>query len=233
LNVERRFSRDDVPFRLLGDMKRTGYFWSFAVLWCATVGSGLFGLTIYSTAPGEPDVAGADWPAGSGIPFDCRRPNLLVFLHPRCPCSRATLAELERAIASTEQRAAVNIVVLQLEQMPEKWGQTGIWRAGDAIPGAKILTDRRGDLARRFGAATSGQVLLYDNSGRLVFHGGITASRGHEGDNAGRAALVRAINGAGNADTWAPVFGCKLSSEIRKPTAALRDNRSDGSAETP
>jgi hypothetical protein len=191
-------------------MKRTGYLWSIAILWCASVGSGLLGLSIYATTPGEPARSGANWPADSRIPFDCERPNLLVFLHPCCPCSRATLAELERIIAATERRAAVGIVLVQPERMPEEWGRTAIFQTANTIPGASILIDRGGALARRFGAMTSGQVLLYASSGELVFEGGITGSRGHEGDNAGRAAVICGINGAGNSGHWAPVFGCKL-----------------------
>ncbi len=197
-------------------MNQTRYLWSFTVLWLATVTSGLLGLTIYSITPGEPALAGPNWAADSGIPFDCRRHNLLVFLHPRCPCSRATVAELERIIASTEERAAVTIVFIPPERMPQGWESTAISRAANAIYGARVVTDRGGVLTRRFGAATSGQVLLYEKSGRLVFQGGITGSRGHEGDNAGRAAVIRAINGAGNVDTSTPVFGCKLSCDLKR-----------------
>ena len=53
--------------------------------------------------------------------------------------------------------------------------------------------DISGDEARRFGAATSGEALLYSPSGKLLFHGGITPSRGHEGGSVGRDALVRCV----------------------------------------
>jgi hypothetical protein len=43
-----------------------------------------------------------------------------------------------------------------------------------------------------------------------VFSGGITASRGHEGDNAGRAAIEQLVRHerADRLSTW--VFGCAL-----------------------
>jgi len=64
--------------------------------------------------------------------------------------------------------------------------------------------------ARRFGVETSGQTLLYDAGGRLIFSGGITGSRGHAGDNAGEAALVALLT-SGQADRRATsVFGCPL-----------------------
>jgi hypothetical protein len=53
--------------------------------------------------------------------------------------------------------------------------------------------------------------LLYDTAGRLLFSGGITAARGHSGDNAGREAIVALLAGAPTDRTQTPVFGCKLS----------------------
>jgi hypothetical protein len=46
---------------------------------------------------------------------------------------------------------------------------------------------------------------------QLIFHGGITAARGHAGMNAGRAALEQfALSGIGGRAST-PVFGCPLS----------------------
>src|SRR5712691_5642885 len=59
-------------------------------------------------------------------------------------------------------------------------------------------------------APTSGQTVLYDSQGRLLFSGGITGSRGHSGDNAGRSSIVSLVN-AGVADQKETiVFGCPL-----------------------
>ena len=63
-----------------------------------------------------------------------------------------------------------------------------------------MLRDDDGAEARRFGAETSGQTLLYDARGALAFSGGITGARGHAGDNAGRASLRRADSIASQAD---------------------------------
>jgi hypothetical protein len=57
-----------------------------------------------------------------------------------------------------------------------------------------VVRDDSGREAGRFGAATLGQTLLYDADGSLLFSGGITAARGHAGDNAGRSELVSLLN---------------------------------------
>jgi hypothetical protein len=70
--------------------------------------------------------------------------------------------------------------------------------------------DTDGREARRFGAATSGQAYLYDQSGCCLFAGGITPLRGHEGDNPGMSAILSWILEARAESTTWPVTGCPL-----------------------
>jgi len=52
--------------------------------------------------------------------------------------------------------------------------------------------------------------VVYDPSGRLLFRGGITSARGHAGDNAGRSAIVAAVEANDPARMATPTFGCEL-----------------------
>ena len=72
------------------------------------------------------------------------------------------------------------------------------------------MDDLDGVEAQRFGAATSGQAFLYNQAGALLFKGGITASRGHSGDNLGRDAVVDLVTSGVASVSAAPVFGCSL-----------------------
>ncbi len=185
--------------------------WTFlGAAWCVTVGAGLLALSAYATSPCDPGVRGSRWPADSTIPQQRGQPTLLLFLHPRCPCSGASLAELERVLASSGDHVAVHVIVFKPRGAPANWERTTVWGQAAAIPGVNIRTDEGGLLTRRFGAATSGQVLLYDASGTLTFQGGITPARGHQGDNLGRSAVSRLIAGEASADACSPVFGCPL-----------------------
>jgi hypothetical protein len=78
------------------------------------------------------------------------------------------------------------------------------------IPGVTVHLDDAGREARLFASMTSGETLLFDAEGRLKFHGGITASRGHSGDNAGRDALEALLRGQASQQVITPVFGCSL-----------------------
>ena len=78
-------------------------------------------------------------------------------------------------------------------------------------PEARIVFDRDGAEARRFGALTSGTVLVYDAQGRERFRGGITDRRGGEQDNPGLQRLASALTGARlTHGRPTPVFGCPL-----------------------
>ena len=78
------------------------------------------------------------------------------------------------------------------------------------LPGASIVRDDEGAEAHRFGVETSGQTLLYDRSGALVFSGGITGSRGHAGENAGELALISLLTNGRSDRRATSVFGCPL-----------------------
>ena len=93
---------------------------------------------------------------------------------------------------------------------PVGWEKTDLWESAASIPGVSVFSDDNGVEAQRFGAETSGQAILYSTDGRLLFQGGITAGRGHEGDNAGEDSIVALVHGRERAYRQTTVFGCPL-----------------------
>src|SRR5258706_356126 len=83
-------------------------------------------------------------------------------------------------------------------------------RKASAMPGVIVHRDDDGVEVKRFHSETSGHTMLYAGNGRLMFHGGITFSRGHSGDNSGRSALVALLENEGSNQSKTPVFGCSL-----------------------
>jgi hypothetical protein len=176
--------------------------------WGAAVGGGLLTLWSYSNAPGPAASAPASWPESSHLPRPRLRPALVVALHPQCPCSRATVSELTRLLAHRAEQPDVHLLFVAPPNVDDSWVRSGLWHTAAGIPGVHIARDD-GTEARRFGARVSGQVLVYDAGGRLQFSGGITGARGHEGDNAGRAAIAALLEGRPHAASTF-VFGCLL-----------------------
>ncbi|MFO0982332.1 MAG: RedB protein [Planctomycetota bacterium] len=182
-----------------------------ALLWLAAVGGALAMLNGYALEPGDAKRAPDRWPTASAIARDQSRPVLLMFVHPRCPCTRASLGELERLLAACQDQLSAHVLFLQPLDEPAGWIDTDLWRAAATVPGLAVHRDQGGAEARRFGAETSGHTVLYDRAGRLAFQGGITISRGHAGDNPGRSAIVAWVRGEGGPVPGAtPVFGCAL-----------------------
>ena len=192
-----------------------------ALAWLATAGAGMKLLLDHQSRAGEPAQAPAAWPGESRLGPSPDIPRLVVFLHPRCPCSRATLSELSRLMA--RRRAPVDAVAVFIipDELVASWGQTDLWREARRIPGLRVVLDPGGVESRRFGPVTSGQVLYYGAEGRLAFAGGITPGRGHAGDNAGEATVLALLEGSSTrAIAATPVFGCALWSPQPKQEGA-------------
>lgn len=167
-------------------------------------------LAAYSNAPGDAGAPPARWPEESRIPLDPGKPTLVFLAHPRCPCTRASLGELELLLAEAQGLVSAHVVFIRPAGTAEAWAETDLWRAAEAIPGVSIYRDDSGVETRRFGSETSGETLLYEPDGHLAFQGGITVARGHSGDNPGRDTLLALLRDGTAQRRETPVFGCRM-----------------------
>jgi hypothetical protein len=158
--------------------------------WLFAIGVGLRLILVYENTPGMRAASSEVWPADSEIPRTPGLPTLITMVHPHCPCSRASVGELALLMAKAQGLANVNVVFVKPKDFPEDWEKTDLWTNASMIPGVTVSVDYEGVEARRFGSRTSGQIMLYDADGQLLFSGGITAARGHSGDNDGRNAIL-------------------------------------------
>jgi hypothetical protein len=185
---------------------------TLTIVWLAGTVAGLAAMATYANRPGTPAQAPAEWPSATRLPRDQMRPTLMVIAHPKCDCTRATLAELTKVMARVGSRARAFVVVIKPDDVEEGWEDTALWTTATQIPGVTVVRDAGVREAAVFGTSTSGQALLYGANGRLLFSGGLTASRGHEGENAGETSVIRLIEGSTPLGTTTPVFGCSLFS---------------------
>lgn len=186
----------------------------WAVVWSGCVAMGWYLVESKASTAAAPRDFEKLWPTESQLSRDGDRPTLLVFVHPRCPCSRATLSELARLLPRIPGRASVKAVVLApLGETPD-WFQTDIWHAARAIPGVEVIADADGAEAQLFRADVSGRTLLYSAAGELLFDGGITQSRGHAGDNPGSEAIAGLLLNGKAGLVHGRAFGCRLSAPV-------------------
>jgi hypothetical protein len=182
------------------------------LVWLAAVVFGSVWLWRYKSTPGAAGPAPRSWPTEASIARTTGMPTLVMFAHPWCPCTRASIGELAVVMSKAAGHVDAHVLFDRPSSEADDWTATDLWRSASAIPGVTVHIDRDGEEAARFGAETSGHVVLYDAEGRLRFSGGITNARGHAGDSEGRRAVLALVLHGDSNRSQAPVFGCSLDS---------------------
>jgi len=196
-------------------------------IWMTATVLGMWFVAKYEATPGGSGAAPAKFPGESKA--DGNLPRLMMFAHPQCPCTRASLAEFAELLARHPGSCRAEVVVFRPEQVENDWERTSLWSQAEQIPGVAVRSDDDGALSRRFGAETSGHVVLYDAGGRLLFSGGITRARGHQGESTARRALSALLTGsAADGAQSAPVFGCPLQGPEAAPARPGSRNNEEG-----
>lgn len=172
--------------------------------------AGMFALLLHESTPAAGGDPGASWRSDFALKRDPHLPTLILFAHPHCPCTVASLRELTKIVAESGRRATVHVLFLDSETGAD-WTNTRSVRMARRIPGAHVEERVSASALRNFGAETSGQAALYDRSGALRFRGGITPSRGHEGVSAGHLAVVQFLLAGRIPLRSTAVFGCSLT----------------------
>jgi hypothetical protein len=192
----------------------------FAITWIASVAFGLRVLFRYENTPGGVGAVSQAWPAAQ-IERATDRPTLVMLAHPHCPCTAASVGELAQIMARLEGKVAAYVLFVKPKGAGAIWEDTELRRSAEAIPGVKVISDPDGVEAGRFGAETSGHTLLYGAEGQLLFSGGITASRGHAGENAGESAIIALVNHQTPLRSQTLVFGCSLTNRAETKAVTL------------
>lgn len=183
----------------------------FITVWVLVVSSGFALLLTYAARPGGVGPDAPAWPRNVSISPAADHYNLVLSIHPKCPCSNATAEELATILAHTRSAMQVHVLVYTPADALSAWSRTSLVEAIERLPNVALTLDPDGAQAARFGALTSGDAQLFSPAGTLLFHGGITPSRGHMGDNAGSDAIKELVLGRSSTTHATPVFGCSLN----------------------
>ncbi|UUO05231.1 hypothetical protein M4951_17835 [Blastopirellula sp. J2-11] len=197
------------------DVNSLRWKWTLSAIfvgWGVAICAAWWSMTAYSYQIDGEAQSIAAWPSDSNLTLADDRPTVLLFLHPRCPCSAASLTELEQAISDTPAARKPRVLVIATvpTQYDDQWTGASNVERGKRLPNASVVFDIGGVESNKFGVASSGHVMAFASSGDLLFTGGVTESRGHAGNNVGRASLVNALTGAAFPTAKPPVFGCRL-----------------------
>ena len=181
-------------------------------VWTLAIGLGLHALMVYKGKAGFAGQTPETWPVNELLSLSTNKPLLVMFAHPRCPCTKASLGELELLMAKAKDQFEAAVLFYQPRNGSEAWSRTELTDEARSIPGVTVMFDQNGKLASRFGVETSGHTVVYGPDGKLLFTGGITGSRGHLGDNAGLYDVLKIVSKESDQSgrRTAPVFGCEI-----------------------
>jgi hypothetical protein len=181
-----------------------------SVVWFCVAVAGMGIMLQYQSSPGPNAHSSRLWPAESTLVRSSNHFTLVMLAHPQCPCSRASISELALLMTRLRSQVSAYVLFFKPSTASEQWLQTDLWANAARIPGVTVLADEDAIETQRFGARTSGQTFVYDPAGHLLFNGGITAGRGHPGNNTGRDAIISLASGKSARYSEHRVFGCLL-----------------------
>lgn len=180
-------------------------------LWGGSIAGGSVWLLRYSFAAGKSSAAPRALPSFLKAAPSSIRAQLVLALHPRCPCSMATVRELAKILTQAPETCDVTVLMYQPASEPDRWMEGALLNECRRLK-CQIRPDPDGLLASSLGSLTSGEVQLYAADGTLRYQGGITAARGHEGDNVGETAVIENLHGNPSSLQSTKVFGCPIQS---------------------
>lgn len=179
-------------------------------VWICLLLAGHLVLFEYELTPSPLTNSKRVFPYQSAVHLARGRNNIIAFIHPACPCSRATVEEFHNLMQEGDKDSVGTVVFFMPPAMESEWSLLPIIQSVKRIRNVTVDYDTDGSEAELFGVTTSGHILIYDNRGVLQFSGGITGSRGHTGDNHFFQLARQAIVNKKAKYAATPVFGCAL-----------------------
>ncbi|MBI1861862.1 MAG: RedB protein [Deltaproteobacteria bacterium] len=179
------------------------------VVWIAGMAVGQIWLRKYALTAGPTERAAASWPKHSQLER-AEGFTAILFLHPKCPCSQASLLELDKFMTHAPRSTKAYAVFARPSAWAEKDVKGSLWKQATAFPRVVPVIDEKKREAAQFGALTSGHFFLYRPDGVLAFQGGITGSRGDVSDNPGLSSALALVNHGRVELRETRVFGCAL-----------------------
>src|SRR5688572_28570682 len=102
----------------MGRVLRTLGWGGAVVAWVAATGMGFARLWRYEGASAPVSATPQTWPSESSLQRDARIATLVMLLHPKCPCSRATIDELSRLMAHCQGTLVAKVLIVKPDGAP-------------------------------------------------------------------------------------------------------------------
>ena len=166
-----------------------------ALLWIAPPRAARSTCSSNESRPAARSAVAQVWPERLGLERNAGGFSLVMAVHPKCPCTRASVAELNKLMLGWGRRVHAIALVTKPFELPDLWSESDVTARLREIPNVEVVRDFGGAKADAFGAEQLRADAALRRRGRLVLEGGITALRGHEGPSIGGEALKQLVAG--------------------------------------
>lgn len=187
------------------------------LVWLIMLIGGVLYFNKYETTPGLTRSSSDRWPAGEAVAFSPGKVNLVVFAHPRCPCTRASLEELKSLLKDCPTSVSTRILFWVPPNASSPWTTSDLWTQARAIDNVQLIADEGGKQAHCFGATTSGHLMIFAPDGTRIYSGGLTNGRGRRGNESGLTAIRSHIIQEQPLPVETAVYGCPLFNSPSSP----------------
>ncbi|MCC9601701.1 hypothetical protein LOC67_14170 [Stieleria sp. JC731] len=139
------------------------------------------------------------------------RKCILFFYQPGCPCTVAAARNLQRISPLLDPHPDILAFAYQPDNAPSNWLKKRSTETLNRITSTKVIIDTNGKIAGSLGVKTSGHCIVYSKARGVIFSGGLTPLRGHEGTGPSLTQFTHCINDQDEPFTEWPVFGCSIA----------------------
>lgn len=175
-------------------------------LWFASLLAGFGAWTEYEHR------AGPIGPRAAAPSLEAPRAELILFVHPHCPCARSALELLARE-SPPANSCRIRAIFVAPADTADEWYAGRNAELAMSISGATIERDPGGNLAKRYGARTSGYAVVISVTGEIRFRGGLLPNRMAKAERRKLPFVWDAILRGEQEPITKPVFGCPLFDE--------------------
>ena len=89
-------------------------------------------LSTYKNTAGNSTDAPARWPSDSRIGPEPGLPILIMFVHPMCSCTRASLSELRVLVSEFRGRFTPYVLSALPQGVGEEWMSSDLWKSAES-----------------------------------------------------------------------------------------------------
>src|SRR5438067_408458 len=101
-------------------------------------------LYAYAFRAGAPAAPPLGWPTASAIRRAPDLPTLVMVVHPRCPCSRASIDELSRLVTRLAGRLDTHVLFVRPPGAPADFAASDLFAGASLLAGVTLHVDDGG-----------------------------------------------------------------------------------------